>query len=83
MDKALDAPVATVFLLTGTILNIRDLVKVCRQRQKLVLVHLDFLSGVSVDEAGVQFLAKIVQPDGIISTHRAPLAAAKKSGLYT
>ena len=81
-ERALNAELQTIFLLSSHILTVGDAAARAHERGKLLFVHLDFADGISKDAAGVQYLAT-KGIDGIISTRSGIISAAKKSGLCT
>lgn len=77
------APVEAAFLLCGDILSVGGLVRRLREAGKLVLVHMDLLGGIGRDPQAVEYLARAVGPDGIISTRNQLIRAARDRGLLT
>ena len=71
------APVEAAFLLCGDILSVGGLVRRLREAGKLVLVHMDLLGGIGRDPQAVEYLARAVGPDGIISTRSQLIRAAR------
>lgn len=67
IDDAIDSGVNVIFLLCGSILNIKELIKKIKSKNKFVCVHIDFVAGLGRDSEGVQFL-KEAGVDGIITT---------------
>lgn len=83
IDEAIEARVSAVFLLHGDIFNIQELVDRVKQCGKLVFVHLDLLEGLGKDQKAVEYIARVVRPDGIISTKTPNIKHAKEAGLFT
>ncbi len=83
MADACESPVEAAFLLWGDILNIGGLVRRLREAGKLVLVHMDLLGGIGRDSQAVEYLARAVRPDGIISTRSQLIRAARDRGMLT
>ena len=52
-----------------------------RQRGKTVFVHLDLAEGIARDANGVQILAEIVRPDGVITTKNNLVRAIREYGM--
>lgn len=75
------SPVA--FLLGGSILTIGEDVKPLRDAGKRVFLHLDLLEGLAADVAAVQWCARMLGLDGVISTRPKLLKAAEAEGLAT
>ncbi|MDQ1912240.1 glycerol-3-phosphate responsive antiterminator [Paenibacillus sp. GD4] len=81
MELALQSPVNVIFLLTGSIFNITDLVSRVKASGKHVFIHMEFIEGIAADRSGVAYVAKHVQPTGIISTKSNLVRVAKEQGL--
>ncbi|MDO4356488.1 MAG: glycerol-3-phosphate responsive antiterminator [Clostridia bacterium] len=75
------SPVA--FLLGGSILTIGEDVRPLRDAGKRVFLHLDLLEGLAADVAAVQWCARMLGLDGVISTRPKLLKAAEAEGLAT
>ncbi|MDI3317910.1 MAG: glycerol-3-phosphate responsive antiterminator [Bacillota bacterium] len=76
-QRALSAPPRLIFLLESRLVQLPGLVREAHGAGKALFVHGDRVEGLSPDEAGVDFLATSVVPDGLISTHPAVIAAAR------
>lgn len=70
-----------VFLLVGSIFNLKDLVDRIKAAGKHVFIHMEFIEGIAPDRSGVAFVAQNIQPTGIISTKSNLVRAAKDAGL--
>ncbi|MDQ7850677.1 MAG: glycerol-3-phosphate responsive antiterminator [Armatimonadota bacterium] len=81
VPAAMAAPVATAFLLTGSVVSLPGLVGRLVQSGKQVLVHLDLTEGLSADRAAVQFVRSIPGIAGIITTRGHLIHAARQEGL--
>jgi len=51
--------------------------------KKKIIIHADLIKGLRADEAGAQFLAQVIKPAGIISTHSNVITVARKQGLIS
>lgn len=71
-----------VFVLRCTILDVEDICKRLKEKDKLVFVHLDMVEGLKGDAFGIEFI-KRCQVDGIISTRAHSIKQANKRGLLT
>jgi glycerol uptake operon antiterminator len=80
---AADAPPDVVFVLGGTLQEVPVLIGVLREAGKRVLLHADLIDGLGRSDAAVEFIARTLRPDGLLSTHRPVLRAAKREGLVT
>ena len=81
--KALDSECAAVFILYGTLLDIRTLVERVKEAGKLAFVHIDLIEGLNSRDIAVDFLEETTQVDGIISTRPNLIHRAKLLGLIT
>lgn len=82
LQSALESPSDIIFLLTGDIFNLSDMVKRCKDQDKLVFLHLDLIKGFSRDNIALKFLKEHIHADGVISTKVSLLKAAKNEGLF-
>jgi glycerol uptake operon antiterminator len=82
LEESLQSNVSAVFLLTGTLLNIKQLVLQCKGK-KYVFLHADLIEGLSNDLGAIRYLAEVVKPDGIISTRNNVIKYGRELGLYT
>lgn len=83
INKAIDSPCKAVFLLTGSILSLANIVHTLQENDKLVYVHMDLMEGLSKDIAAMKFIIKQVKPDGIITTKTNLVKAGRESGIFT
>ena len=74
-------PITTVFILSSDILSLPGQVKLLKEGGKKVFIHLDLAEGIGKDNAGVQYVAQVLQPAGVISTRTALLKLASAQGL--
>jgi glycerol uptake operon antiterminator len=81
VDQAAAAHGKIVYLLTGDPENCESMIQRILQSDKLPIVNLDLLNGLSRDRYAVNYL-KRVGARGIISTHLDPLRHALSIGLY-
>lgn len=81
---ALELPeIHTLFLMTGDILNLKTMVEQVHQANKRVFIHVDFVHGLSTDAKGIQYMARMIEPDGIISTRGQVIQLANRVELLT
>lgn len=78
---AAQSPCAVVFLLGGKLFDIREMTAHLQQRGKMVFVHLDLAEGIARDANGVQILAEIVRPDGVITTKNNLVRTIREYGM--
>ena len=75
LDIALRSKPTIIFLLYGDIMTLPQVVQRIQGRRKMAIVHLDLIMGLSSHEMTVDYLQRVIQADGIITTH--PNLAAK------
>lgn len=83
LEAALQSPVSVIFLLNGTLSNLKKRVKQIKESEKMVFVHLEMVAGLSKDQAALEYLQVEVEPDGIITTKPNLIQPAKNMGLLT
>lgn len=72
-----------VFVLFGDLCNICDIVSALKEAEKIPIVHMDLIGGLSNKEVAVDFVKKLTDVTGIISTKPALIKRAKELGLFT
>lgn len=75
--------IEVVFLLSSSILTIRDRVEDLKGRNKRVFIHVDLIDGLGRDSAAISYIGNVIKPDGIISTRNSLLRYGKDNGLVT
>lgn len=81
LNEALQGKANIIFLLTGSIMNIKDIVGRVQSANKHVFIHMDFMEGVASDKGGIQYIAHEIRPNGILSTRSNLIRIAKDNGL--
>ncbi|MBO4883839.1 MAG: glycerol-3-phosphate responsive antiterminator [Clostridia bacterium] len=81
--EAAASRVAAVFLLGGSILTLPDMMAALRGADKFAFIHLDLCDGLGRDAAAVEWCAKTLQPDGMISTKAQLLRKAAEQDMLT
>lgn len=72
-----------ILLSSGSIFNICDYVEELHRHNKLVLVHIDLISGLGRDHEAVRFLKQTAGIDGIVTPNCHAVIAGRKEGLVT
>lgn len=75
--------IKVVFILFGDICNIGAIVKQIKDADKVAMVHIDLITGLSSKEIAVDFIKESTSADGIISTKPALIKRARELSLYT
>ncbi len=82
LEQVLASDCRIIFLLYGTLLNIRDLVAKAKQQDRLVFVHTDLIEGLTGKEIAIDYIRQNTEADGIISTRINQIRYAKSVGLF-
>lgn len=82
MQAALASDALLLFLLKGDAFRLEPFVDQVHQRKKGIVVHVDLVSGIGKDRAGIQFLHQI-GVDGIITSRSQIVSAGRAEGLVT
>lgn len=83
LQKAIDSPVSTIFLLHANIFNIKPMVDSIKNSGKYALIHIDFLEGIGRDNSAIDYICDIIEPHGIISTKNNNIKYASDRGMFT
>lgn len=83
LDDAVNSDCKIVFLLCGSIFNLKESVEKIKEKGKLAFIHIDLLEGFSKDAVALKYISEEIKPDGIISTKNTQLKVAKSLGLLT
>lgn len=83
LDDAIKSDCSVIFLLCGTIFDLKDTVNKVKNAGKMIFIHVDLLDGFSKDSIALEYISREICPDGIISTKNSLLKAAKSMGLLT
>jgi len=75
--------IKVVFILFGDICNISTIVEQIKASDKVAMVHIDLITGLSSKEVAVDFIRNNTSADGIISTKPALIKRARELSLYT
>ena len=75
--------IKVVFILFGDICNISAIVEQIKASDKVAMVHIDLITGLSSKEVAVDFIRNNTSADGIISTKPALIKRARELSLYT
>ncbi len=81
LSLAAQSSVKVAFVLKGTVFELPKMLKEARLRGQSLFAHVDLIEGVAHDAAGMQFLAREIGVDGILTTRRHLAVAAKEAGL--
>lgn len=82
-EDALSSKAGAIFMLSGELSDLADMVKAARLKGKPIFLHMELIGGLSQDMAAVRFVAQKVNPTGIITTRSHLISFARKAGLLT
>lgn len=83
LDLALESNCNIIFLLSGNIFNLEQIVKKVKEKGKMIFIHVDLVDGFSRDVTALKYIHEKINPDGIVSTRNTQLRSAKELGLLT
>lgn len=83
LEAAIEAPSEIIFLLTGNILNLKDIVKRVKENGKDIYIHLDLMEGFSRDAIALRYIHQQIRPDGIITTKSSLVKFAKEMNIFS
>lgn len=83
IHDAVASPCNIIFLLTGNIYNLKQMVDYINASDKQAFVHLDLVKGYAQDHYFVKYLKDEIKPTGVISTRNSLITKAKQEGLMT
>lgn len=75
--------IKVVFILFGDICSIADIVKRIKAADKMAIVHIDLVAGLSSKEISVSFIKNHTEADGIITTKPGLIKKAQELSLLT
>lgn len=82
IDELIQSPCEIFFILNGEISDLQRVVDQIIKTGKQVFVHIDLMSGLKGDAAGLRYIKQVIQPTGIISTKSHLIKEAKAMGLF-
>lgn len=83
LKKCLKSECQIVFILFGNLMEMPTIVEAVKAAEKLAIVHIDLVDGLSPREAAVDFIKGYTKADGVISTKANLVRYAKTCGLLT
>ncbi len=70
LNKALASNVSVVFLLKSSIFDFTEKINHIKNSGKYCFIHSDLIDGIGNDAAGIEYLIREADPDGIITTKK-------------
>lgn len=83
LKECLKTKIQIIFVLYGDICNINDIVSKIKEKNKIAIVHMDLIQGLSSKEIALEYIKNNTKADGIITTKHTLIKRAKELGLYT
>ncbi len=83
LEKCLKTESKIVFILYGDLISISRIVDRVKSADRIAMVHVDLISGLSTKEISVEYIYNNTAADGIISTRPTLIKKAKELGMYT
>ncbi|MCF0129802.1 MAG: glycerol-3-phosphate responsive antiterminator, partial [Pseudobutyrivibrio sp.] len=68
IEKALTSECKVVFIIHSTLQNVKELVGLIKEADRIAIVHADLVAGLSSKEVAIEFLLEQTLADGIVST---------------
>jgi len=81
--RAIESPVAAIFMLGASIMELPDMVMDARAAGKRVFLHMDLAEGLGRDDAAVRWCVERLRVDGVISIKPGLLKTASELGAIT
>src|SRR5699024_3219720 len=72
-----------VFLLTGNLMETAEHINILHNSGKDTFLHIDFIDGLSNSRSAIEYINKVWEPKGIITTRTNLIKYAKELGLMT
>lgn len=83
LDAALSSNSNIVFLNTGNIFNLKDISNRVKSKNKSLFIYIDSIDGFSKDTWGLEYIAKNIHLDGIITKKQNLVKLSKDMGIFT
>ena len=81
LSRSMDSDCQIVFVLSGNLLGVKEVVSRVHEAGKLAMVHIDLIDGLAARDVAVDFIAESTRADGIISTRSNLVRRAKARGM--
>lgn len=81
LDQALESEINVIFVLFGDIINIKEISKKIKNKNKIGIVHLDLVEGLINKEVAVRYIKDETSFHGIISTKSSLIKISKNYNL--
>jgi glycerol uptake operon antiterminator len=78
LEQVIKSRAKIVFVLYGSIVSITEICKILKANNKTVFIHVDLIDGLRGDLAGIEFIKKYADPEGILTTKTNIIRYAKQ-----
>ena len=82
LDFAIQSPCEIIFLLTGSIFNLKEIVEKVKKADMDIYVHIHLIEGFSRDTVALKYISEKIKPDGIITTKSNLIKKAKNMNIF-
>lgn len=82
LDLAIQSPCEIMFLLTGSIFNLKSIVNRVKESDMYIYIHIDLMEGFSKDGVALKYINENIKPDGIITTKSNLVKIAKDLNIF-
>jgi len=83
LDDAIQSNCENIFLLTGSIFNLKEIANRVQSKYKSIYICVDYIDGFSKDTWGLEYIVTKIRPDGIITSKENLIKLAKDLGSFT
>ncbi|WP_432662753.1 glycerol-3-phosphate responsive antiterminator [Wukongibacter baidiensis] len=81
LDCAIQSPCEVIFLLTGSIFDLKEIVRKVKDANMDIYIHIDLVEGFSKDAVALKYISQKIKPDGIITTKSNLIKKAKSMNI--
>lgn len=81
LDGAINSSAQIIFVLFGDVLNIKKISEIIASKNKIGIIHIDLVEGLTNKEVVIRYIKEETKFDGIISTKPQVVKLAKKYDL--
>lgn len=83
LTEALDSDIDIIFVLFGDILSIKDISFKIKEKDKIGIIHIDLVEGITNKDVVVKYIKEETEFEGVISTKSSIIKYAKQYGFFT
>lgn len=83
LEKALDSSTENIFLMTGNIFNLKDISQRVKAKNKGLYIFIDSIDGFTKDTWGLEYIARNIEMDGIITIKHNLVKLSRDMGIFT